>query len=92
MSLVAPSADEAFVVATMHERYRRSVTLAIGVAVLCVGVGIGVIVGHFTSRNTTFRKSTASSTTTTTRLDDHDEISERLLNEISAERLRENLR
>ncbi|XP_030850177.1 N-acetylated-alpha-linked acidic dipeptidase 2-like [Strongylocentrotus purpuratus] len=34
MSLVAPNADEAFVVATMQDRYRRSVTLAVGIAIL----------------------------------------------------------
>eukprot|EP00057_Strongylocentrotus_purpuratus_P016531 XP_011671005.1 PREDICTED: N-acetylated-alpha-linked acidic dipeptidase 2-like [Strongylocentrotus purpuratus] len=111
MSLVAPNADEAFVVATMQDRYRRSVTLAVGIAILCVGVGIGVLVGHFSApthvggggggvggsgggggggggggdgSHFSFSDFEAREADVT--------ISDRLMNEMSAENIRDNLR
>lgn len=109
MSLVAPNADEAFVVATMQDRYRRSVTLAVGIAILCVGVGIGVLVGHFSApthvggagggvggsggeggggggdgSHLSYSDFEAREADVT--------ISDRLMNEMSAENIRDNLR
>ncbi|XP_063954933.1 N-acetylated-alpha-linked acidic dipeptidase 2-like [Lytechinus pictus] len=107
MSLVAPNADEAFVVATMQDRYKRSVTLAVGIAILCVGIGIGVLVGHFSapshaaggggvigdgggggrgSERVKFSYSNFEAR------EADETITDRLMKEMSAERIRDNLR
>ncbi|XP_072178185.1 N-acetylated-alpha-linked acidic dipeptidase 2-like [Diadema setosum] len=86
VNLVAPNAEEAFVVATMQQRYRRSVTLAIGVALLCIGVGIGIIVGHFSAPGHSIAVDPVIE-----RAED-DVISSKLQSEMSADRLRQNLR
>ena len=63
----------------------RTLQLVIGVAALCVGIGVGVLIGYFSAPGG------GEYTNPETRPSD-ESIADRILEEISTDKLRENLR